>query len=257
MLNIFGRTGQNPEIVLSRILPKYKLHYSLIQEKEIPDIIRKSQVCISSFYLDGKQWFNFSQFFQNPKTKTNAITAKDLLKPNPPGIVSESGGHSVVLVDFHDDVYTFLNSWGQNWGDKGYFRVQKGAIKFKFLHVYWYESDLSPKEKEIWNQKYNNFKTRLNDLLNSIPSKLEAAEQNLTHEEYQNFDGLEALRLLFQIHHTEHLNPSVFFGIVFMYHYLQEFNKQGKKPTYLLTGLKIYPQLFQDFKQIVDDFISI
>ena len=50
-----------------------------------------------------------------------------------------------------------MNSWGDDWADNGFFRVQKSlsdvlGLKFKFFDVSWAKDDLSEKEKEAYEQ---------------------------------------------------------------------------------------------------------
>lgn len=48
-----------------------------------------------------------------------------------------------------------MNSWGDKWGDKGFFRIKNAKVlpKMKFFDVYWKEDELTPAEKEAFKQK--------------------------------------------------------------------------------------------------------
>lgn len=48
-----------------------------------------------------------------------------------------------------------MNSWGQDWGDGGFFRIQNASVlrEMKFFDVYWDEDNLYPSEKEAFKRK--------------------------------------------------------------------------------------------------------
>ena len=107
--------------------------------------------------LPDIQWYNFSKFFNDPKNIKNAISAFDInRKPKATeikGCELEDGGHAVILIDVNDEEYTFMNSWGEQWGDHGLFRVKKDAIDITFYDIFWYEKDLKPQEIQIWKNR--------------------------------------------------------------------------------------------------------
>jgi RNA polymerase subunit RPABC4/transcription elongation factor Spt4 len=46
-----------------------------------------------------------------------------------------------------------MNSWGETWADKGFFRVQNAEVlQLEFFDVYWTLSDLTEGEKEYYHQ---------------------------------------------------------------------------------------------------------
>ena len=61
----------------------------------------------------------FKSFLSETVTKTGIVQIPNLLTEN---II---GGHAVCLVGYDDNTSMFLarNSWGENWGDKGYFYI--------------------------------------------------------------------------------------------------------------------------------------
>ena len=64
-------------------------------------------------------------------------------------------GHAVVLVRCEPSCLKFMNSWGQKWGDGGFFRIQNSDVlhEMKFFDVFWKEDDLYPSEKEAFRRK--------------------------------------------------------------------------------------------------------
>ena len=69
----------------------------------------------------------------------------------PEGTETE-GGHAVVLIRCDPDCLTFMNSWGTDWADGGFFRVKDQWVlnKTEFYDVYWTEDDLTDSEKEAF-----------------------------------------------------------------------------------------------------------
>ena len=53
----------------------------------------------------------------------------------------------------------FLNSWGKNFGDKGYFRIENEKVldDIQFMDIFWYESDLTDEEINNYNNNYLTF----------------------------------------------------------------------------------------------------
>ena len=119
---------------MEHVLPQYHLSFQKVSPKELTEIIANGRVCVARFFLTGVQWHNFCKFFRDPETKNRAITKSDLnrdLTFNEKHGSLDPGGHAVVLIDATADEWTFLNSWGEGWGDCGKFRVKTGAIEIK------------------------------------------------------------------------------------------------------------------------------
>ena len=66
-----------------------------------------------------------------------------------------AGGHAVVLIRCHPNCLVFMNSWGQAFGDGGFFRVENEKVlhKMEFFDVYWDEDDLTSSEKVAFEKK--------------------------------------------------------------------------------------------------------
>lgn len=64
-------------------------------------------------------------------------------------------GHAVVLVRCEPSCLKFMNSWGQYWGDGGFFRIQNSDVlsDMKFFDVQWEENELEPNEKEAFKRE--------------------------------------------------------------------------------------------------------
>lgn len=61
----------------------------------------------------------------------------------------------MVLMRCAPKCLTFMNSWGQNFADKGFFRVEDQSVlnDTRFFDVYWTLNDLKHSEKEAYKRK--------------------------------------------------------------------------------------------------------
>ena len=131
--------------VLQKMCPKYRLRCKRVDYKGAMKAVASSRPVVATFRLTEKEWDKFEDFYEsNPKgiltTKEIDITAR---LPKTPDF-----GHAVVLTSFDSECLRLLNSWGDEWGDMGFFRVQKAdVLGLRFIDVYWTEDDLKEEEK--------------------------------------------------------------------------------------------------------------
>ena len=131
--------------VLQKMCPKYRLRCKRVDHKGAMKAVASSRPVVATFRLTEKEWDNFEDFYEsNPKgiltKKEIDITAR---RPKTPDF-----GHAVVLTSFDSECLRLLNSGGDEWGDMGFFRVQKAdVLGLQFIDVYWTEDDLKEEEK--------------------------------------------------------------------------------------------------------------
>ena len=152
LINIYGENGANMENVLEKELPKYKLHYKEVNELEAKEAILKGRPCIFTFYLDKIGWAKFSKFYR--ENKGGKLTKEIFDNINNFGD-DTPGGHAVVFVRYGSNYLEFINSWGKNWNNGGFFRV--GDLRFfqniHFYDIFWYITDLTEQDKKNWESR--------------------------------------------------------------------------------------------------------
>jgi hypothetical protein len=84
-------------------------------------IVRKRLV-VARFRLTDDEWDVFGNFYNtNPigmLTQNELDVRKRPTSPQPP-----ISGHAVVFTSYNSKCLTFMNSWGEEWADNGFFRV--------------------------------------------------------------------------------------------------------------------------------------
>ena len=131
--------------VLKKLCPKYRLHCEQVNLKRAMQAVTSSRPVVATFRLTDNEWDSFDDFYEsNPK---GILTKREIdITARPPK--TPDFGHAVVLTSFNSECLRLLNSWGEEWADMGFFRVQKAdVLGLKFIDVYWKEDDL--KEEEI------------------------------------------------------------------------------------------------------------
>ena len=160
--------GGNVRYILlkSRLLSSYRLRSKEIDASEAKSILCQSnpRPILATFYLNENQWNAFGNFFS--QNKNGILYPKDLKKYYDPKKTDTPGGHAVIIMEMKNDIfmanlpyYKIANSWGKEWGQDGYFKVSVAFlldINFTFYDVFWYESDLTPEEREQYKRDFPN-----------------------------------------------------------------------------------------------------
>ena len=92
IIDKFGTNGGNIDKVLQYFLNGYRLHYKkTTNEEEARKCIMLTRPCITTFYLTGRQWGNFSTFYkENPE----GILTKGRINQYHNYPNEEDGGHA-------------------------------------------------------------------------------------------------------------------------------------------------------------------
>jgi len=148
----YGEHGAPTKRVLEEVCPKYRLKCKEVDAIGAMKAISAKQAVVARFHLSGAQWDQFYQFYEeNPKgiLTRSYLDSKHHSTSNP-------GGHAVVLTSYDAQSLCLMNSWGDDWADNGFFRVQNAKINvlpgLKFFDVFWTLDSLSQKEKRAYDQ---------------------------------------------------------------------------------------------------------
>lgn len=82
---------------------------------------------------------------------------------------SATSGHAVVLTSYNSECLRLMNSWGENWADRGFFKVEKAEVLgLEFIDVYWKEYDLTREERSSYQAHGSEVAKRLMSLLKGL-----------------------------------------------------------------------------------------
>ena len=156
-----GGGGDTHNILLNTgLLSQYRLR---CREINIDDAIKiltnkNPRPIIARFYLNADRWNSLSNYYR--KYPNGILTSYDLEHYYDPKQKSTGGGHAVIIMGcslYPFNHFNIVNSWGDNWANKGFFKVSTltcPEIGFKYYDVYWLESDLTKEEKEQYKRDF-------------------------------------------------------------------------------------------------------
>ena len=151
--------------VLEKMCPRYRLQCKRVDLKGAMQAVASSRPVVATFRLTEKEWDSFENFYE--RNAKGILTKKEINKTNRPPKTPDFG-HAVVLTSFDSECLRLLNSWGEDWADMGFFRVQKAdVLGLNFIDVYWTEDDLKDEER-ISFKKYGS--TLARQLVEKLPS---------------------------------------------------------------------------------------
>ena len=165
-VNHFGSKAANTLLVLQKMCPKYRLHCKQVDLMGALKAITSSRPVVARFWLTDHEWDSFGNFFKsNP---TGILTKKEIDITARPWN-ARTTGHAAVLTSFNSECLRLLNSWGDDWADMGFFRVQNAEVLgLEFIDVFWTINDLTKEEKAYYEKHGSGVARRLMDLLRSL-----------------------------------------------------------------------------------------
>lgn len=167
LIDCSNRKGTTSTLyVLQEICPKYHLRCKKVHLKGAMEAITSSRPVVARFRLTEYEWDRFEDFFKsNPE---GILTKKEIdITARPPKAPTE--GHAVVLTSFNSECLRLLNSWGHEWADKGFFKVQNAdVLGLDFIDVFWEEEDLTAEEKAYCKNHASEVAKTLTGLLPSL-----------------------------------------------------------------------------------------
>ncbi|XP_044171755.1 uncharacterized protein LOC114970722 [Acropora millepora] len=145
----YGEDGAIIEHVLNEICPDYRLQCETVDAIGAMEAISAKRPVVATFHLTGAQWDQFGKFYdENPRR----ILTRSYLDSKHVS-TSDAGGHAVVLTSYDADSLRLMNSWGDDWAEQGFFRVQNSnVLGLEFFDVFWTLDDLTKKEKKAYEQ---------------------------------------------------------------------------------------------------------
>ncbi|XP_073241697.1 uncharacterized protein [Porites lutea] len=148
----FGTDGADPLQVLQKMCRDYRLQCREVDINDALKAVSSSQPVVASFWLTKDEMKTFQEFFDNETNRTSILTKNEIdIAARPANTPTE--GHSVVLTSFDSESLRLLNSWGCQWADMGFFRVQnEDVLGLEFIEVYWEEDDLKEEEKAYFKK---------------------------------------------------------------------------------------------------------
>ena len=150
LISKYGEDGAPTKRVLEEVCPKHRLKCKEVNATGAMEAVSAKRPVVARFYMSGAQWDQFYRFYEeNPKQ----ILTRSYLDSKHHS-ESKPGGHAVVLTSYDAESLRLMNSWGDDWADNGFFRVQNENVlpRLKFFAVFWTLDSLSQKEKTAYEQ---------------------------------------------------------------------------------------------------------
>lgn len=129
-----NQQGACPETMWPYLIPKFKkkpspdcykqaLNSQVLKYQRIDRSLQQMKTCLASGYPFV---FGFSVY----ESFESQTVAKTGIVPMPLKNEQMMGGHAVKCVGYNNDKQVFIvkNSWGEEWGDKGYFYLPYGYL---------------------------------------------------------------------------------------------------------------------------------
>ncbi|XP_068678870.1 uncharacterized protein [Montipora foliosa] len=145
LITKYGVKGASTFEVLKQVCPEYRLQCKRVDAVKAIKAISEKRPVVATFYLTGAQWDQFEKFY---KENGKGILTKSYLDSKTDS-TSDPGGHAVVLTSYDAESLRLMNSYGEDFADGGFFRVQDAdVLGLKFVDVYWGLNDLREEEKK-------------------------------------------------------------------------------------------------------------
>ena len=136
-----GTKGGNVVHVLNQECPPRHLRWSHVDAQAAAECLQLGRAVLCSFFLTEEQWKGFSAFF----AKSPIAVLRELPCPGKDVL----SGHGAVLLGQDQDMWKVQNSWGDDFGDGGFFMISKPLLlelEAQFYDIYFLEADLTAED---------------------------------------------------------------------------------------------------------------
>ena len=179
----FGCDGAPINDVLSQFCPQKNLYYEAIGQETAESLLQASgRVVLARFDLTESMWDAFTAFFLFDPSRV--LQASDL--SSDAGFEdSKVEGHAVVITGQTQDAWLVKNSWGEGFGDDGYFRVARDALNFKYYDVCFRLCDLNQCEINAYRLAPPVLKVRLDSPQRSVRNPISSLGWSIDFETFR------------------------------------------------------------------------
>lgn len=135
----YGKGCTRTVYVLRAACKQYNFQVKEIEESEAVEVMSHGRPTLASFSLKESEWEIFLKFFEHHSRGMLDTDVLDISKRK----VGRLYEHSVVFTSFHESCLRFMNSWGSDWADVGFFKVKTSAVlNMKFYDI------VTPQDKD-------------------------------------------------------------------------------------------------------------
>ena len=148
----FGYNGADVVQVLEKVSSDYRLHSKEVDETGAREALNRGRPVVAFFALRSTQWSEFSNFFAAYKQGT--LDVQHISRRGS----GDLGGHAVVFIGYDRNSMWFMNSWGKDFANNGFFKIRSVQVlspnqqPMRFFDVFWYEYELSDGERQAYRQ---------------------------------------------------------------------------------------------------------
>jgi hypothetical protein len=146
--------------MLKIVLEWYRpLQYRQIDEIGARNAVLHRRPVLSAFALSKAGWIQFSDHFKSSETCDKVLTLNEMM---PHRNLPAEGAHAVVMTGCSPTSITFLNSWGDKWGQHGSFSVENHKVlevkkardkdRMCFYDIFWLQSSLHQTELDAYDR---------------------------------------------------------------------------------------------------------